>query len=66
MGQDIVMDDDPKGEGDAEGLGIAEVVANTGDGKNKVRQRTIGYNGKEDQCICKSWVAISQHPICGT
>jgi hypothetical protein len=34
--------------------------------KKKVSKRTAGYTPKEDVCLCRSWLAISQDAISGT
>jgi hypothetical protein len=31
--------------------------------KNKISKRTAGYTAKEDVCLCRSWLAISQDTI---
>jgi hypothetical protein len=81
MGQDTFVDVDVEGEGEGEGEGDGEGdgdgyadkygmvdrndVTNAGDPKKKVSQRTTCYIGKDDRCLWKSWVLISEDHICG-
>jgi hypothetical protein len=64
MGQVTAVDDDTSNEGELAMDESGAEDAHAGDGKKK-SQRTAGYTGKEDQCLCRSWLAISQDPIYG-
>jgi hypothetical protein len=32
---------------------------------NRISKRTANYTTKEDMCLCRSWIEISQDTICG-
>jgi hypothetical protein len=58
-GQPIGQDTDVDVEADDQDLGDAKGR----DPHKKMSQRTLSYTNKEDQCLSKSWVSISQDPI---
>jgi hypothetical protein len=68
QGEDESEDNDDDADLDSDVPEDATATA-TGNGpaakKKKISNTTTGYTGKEDVCLCRSWLAISQDAISG-
>jgi hypothetical protein len=64
QGEDESEDGEDDGT-DPDGDVPEDATCTTAAKKKKVSKRTAGYTPKEDVCLCRSWLAISQDAISG-
>jgi hypothetical protein len=70
QGEDESEDDDdaaadPDGDVPEDATAVATDDDPVAKKKKKISKRTAGYTAKEDVCLCRSWLAISQDAISG-
>jgi hypothetical protein len=63
--EDDDEDADPDGDMPEDSMAIATGDDPAAKKKKKISKRIAGYMTKEDICVCRSWLAISQDAISG-